>query len=209
MLATVELGQLLAVGRRRRGRPRGRCLRCRSPRGRRQPAARSRLGRHPRRLADRRRAADRRLRRQRGGGAPRALAARGRRALRRRAASSPVRRRRGARRACRCGRGRRSTRSPPRTRSARASSACSTCAIPAEWERLAIPRAQRRALWQLGDWRPSRDCRSAVVCASGGRAAIAASALRARLPQPVLRVDGGVADVLAALAREPVRLAHG
>ena len=40
-------------------------------------------------------------------------------------------------------------------------------------------------------------------CASGTRAAIAASALRSRLPQPVLRVDGGVADVLAALVHEP------
>jgi hydroxyacylglutathione hydrolase len=36
----------------------------------------------------------------------------------------------------------------------------------------------------------------------GGRAAIAASVVRARVPQPVLRVDGGVADVLAALVRE-------
>ncbi|MDX6598397.1 MAG: hypothetical protein QOE87_2284 [Gaiellales bacterium] len=77
---------------------------------------------------------------------------------------------------------------------------------PGEWERLAIPRAQHRPLWQLGDWRPSRNLPVAVVCASGGRAAIAASALRARLPQPVLRVDGGVADVLAALARQSVPL---
>jgi rhodanese-related sulfurtransferase len=46
----------------------------------------------------------------------------------------------------------------------------------------------------------------AVVCASGTRAAIAASALRARLRQPVLRLDGGVADVLAALVREPLAL---
>ena len=80
---------------------------------------------------------------------------------------------------------------------------------PGEWERLAIPRAQQRALWQLGDWRPSRNLPVAVVCASGARAAIAASALRARLPQVVLRVDGGVADVLAALARQPVPVAAG
>ena len=80
---------------------------------------------------------------------------------------------------------------------------------PGEWERLAIPRAQQRALWQLGDWRPSRNLPVAVVCASGARAAIAASALRARLPQMVLRVDGGVADVLAALARQPVPVAAG
>ena len=78
---------------------------------------------------------------------------------------------------------------------------------PSEWERLSVPRAQHCALWQLDHWRPSRHLPVAVVCASGGRAAIAASVLRARLPQPVLRVDGGVADVLAALAREPVPLA--
>ena len=69
-----------------------------------------------------------------------------------------------------------------------------------------LPASQRRALWQLGDWRPSRNLPVAVVCASGARAAIAASVLRARLPQEVLRVDGGVADVLAALARQPVPL---
>jgi rhodanese-related sulfurtransferase len=73
-----------------------------------------------------------------------------------------------------------------------------------EWEQLGIPGAQHRALWQLDGWSPSPGRPLAVVCASGARAAIAASALRARLPQPVLRVDGGVADVLAALAREPV-----
>jgi hypothetical protein len=44
------------------------------------------------------------------------------------------------------------------------------------------------------------------VGASGVRAAIAASVLRARLPQAVLRVDGGVADVLAALERVPAPL---
>jgi hydroxyacylglutathione hydrolase len=75
---------------------------------------------------------------------------------------------------------------------------------PSEWERLAVPGAHHRALWQLDGWSPSPGRPLAVVCASGARSAIAASALRARLAQPVLRVDGGVTDVLAALAREPV-----
>jgi glyoxylase-like metal-dependent hydrolase (beta-lactamase superfamily II)/rhodanese-related sulfurtransferase len=73
-----------------------------------------------------------------------------------------------------------------------------------ERERLAIPGAQHRALWQLADWSPAPGLPLAVVCAAGTRSAIAASALRARLAQPVVRVDGGVADVLAALARVPV-----
>jgi hydroxyacylglutathione hydrolase len=68
-----------------------------------------------------------------------------------------------------------------------------------EWQHLAIPGSQRRSLWQLADWRAPSGRPVAVVCASGARAAIAASALRARLPQTVLRVDGGAADVLAAL----------
>jgi rhodanese-related sulfurtransferase len=75
-----------------------------------------------------------------------------------------------------------------------------------EWQRLSIPGVERRSLWELGDWRPGDGLPVAVVCASGARSAIAASALRGRLPQPVLRVDGGVADVLAALLREPVAL---
>jgi hydroxyacylglutathione hydrolase len=75
-----------------------------------------------------------------------------------------------------------------------------------ECERLAVPGSQHCALWQLGGWRPSDRRGVAVVCASGGRAAIAASALRARIAQPVLRVEGGVADVLAALEREPAPL---
>lgn len=77
----------------------------------------------------------------------------------------------------------------------------------AEWERLSIAGADRRSLWELGDWQPGGGLPVAVVCAAGARSAIAASALRSRLPQPVLRVEGGVADVLAALAREPARVA--
>jgi hydroxyacylglutathione hydrolase len=72
-----------------------------------------------------------------------------------------------------------------------------------EYGRIAIPGSERRSLWQLASWRPSGRVPVVVVCASGARAAIAASVLRARLAQPVLRLDGGVADVLAALAREP------
>jgi hydroxyacylglutathione hydrolase len=72
-----------------------------------------------------------------------------------------------------------------------------------EYELFAIPGSDRRSLWQLAEWQPGGGLPVVVVCASGTRAAIAASALRGRLPQPVLRVDGGVADVLAALARDP------
>ncbi len=75
-----------------------------------------------------------------------------------------------------------------------------------EWQRLSIPGAERRSLWELSDWQPADGLPVAVACASGVRSAIAASALRGRLTQTVLRVDGGVADVLAALAREPVAL---
>jgi hydroxyacylglutathione hydrolase len=77
---------------------------------------------------------------------------------------------------------------------------------PGEWERLAIPGSQRSALWELGQWGAPSDDPVAVVCASGARAAIAASVLRARLPQSVMRVDGGIADVLAALACQPAAL---
>ena len=63
--------------------------------------------------------------------------------------------------------------------------------------------SERSALWQIGRWGAPSAAPVAVVCASGTRAAIAASVLRSRLPQPVLRVDGGVADVLAALVHEP------
>ena len=73
---------------------------------------------------------------------------------------------------------------------------------PAEWERFAIPRSAAPGALAARRLEPSRGLPVAVVCASGARAAIAASALRPRFPQPVLRVDGGVADVLAALARE-------
>jgi hydroxyacylglutathione hydrolase len=73
-----------------------------------------------------------------------------------------------------------------------------------EHERFALPGGARRSLWQLAGWQAGGRLPVVVVCASGARAAIAASALRARLPQPVLRLDGGVADVLAALACEPV-----
>jgi hydroxyacylglutathione hydrolase len=72
-----------------------------------------------------------------------------------------------------------------------------------EYALIAIPGSERRSLWQLAGWQPGGGLPVAVVCASGARAAIAASALRGRLAQPVLRLDGGVADILAALAREP------
>jgi hydroxyacylglutathione hydrolase len=75
-----------------------------------------------------------------------------------------------------------------------------------EYADSAIPGSERRSLWELGGWQPDGGLPIAVVCASGARAAIAASVLRSRLPQPVLRLDGGVADVLAALAREPLAL---
>jgi hydroxyacylglutathione hydrolase len=71
-----------------------------------------------------------------------------------------------------------------------------------EYARSAVPGSERRSLWQLAAWHPAGGVPVVVVCASGARAAIAASALRERLPQPVLRLDGGIADVLAALARE-------
>jgi rhodanese-related sulfurtransferase len=77
---------------------------------------------------------------------------------------------------------------------------------PAEWELLSIPGSQRNALWQLAAYGAPSAAPVGVVCASGGRAAIAASIVRARLPQPVLRVDGGIADVIAALVREPAAL---
>ena len=77
---------------------------------------------------------------------------------------------------------------------------------PGECERLAVPGAAQAPLWQVAAWNPADTRPLAVVCASGGRAAIAASALRGRARQPVLRVDGGVADVLAALAQEPLPL---
>jgi rhodanese-related sulfurtransferase len=77
---------------------------------------------------------------------------------------------------------------------------------PSEWERLTIPGVARSALWQLGRWGAPSAAPVAVVCASGARAAIAASALRTRLPQPVLRVDGAIADLQAALIREPAAL---
>ena len=77
---------------------------------------------------------------------------------------------------------------------------------PSEWQSFAIPGSQQHALWQLADYGAPSAAPVAVVCASGARAAIAASIVRARLPQPVLRVDGGVADVLAALVREPAAL---
>jgi hydroxyacylglutathione hydrolase len=73
---------------------------------------------------------------------------------------------------------------------------------PSEWEHLSIPGAERSALWQLGRWGAPSAAPVAVVCASGARAAIAASVLRTRLPQPVLRVDGAIADLQAALTRE-------
>ncbi len=76
-----------------------------------------------------------------------------------------------------------------------------------EYERSALPASERRSLWELEGWNPDGGVPVAVVCASGARAAIAASALRERLAQPVLRLDGGVADVLAALAREPAAVA--
>ena len=72
-------------------------------------------------------------------------------------------------------------------------------------------RPGRRARVPLGRARPARRAQSArgrrlrLRRACGDRR----SALRARLPQEVLRVDGGVADVLAALARPRVRLAAG
>jgi hydroxyacylglutathione hydrolase len=73
-------------------------------------------------------------------------------------------------------------------------------------EHAALPLrgAARRSLWQLADWEAGGRLPLVVACASGARAAIAASVLRARLPQPVLRLEGGVADVLAALACEPL-----
>jgi glyoxylase-like metal-dependent hydrolase (beta-lactamase superfamily II)/rhodanese-related sulfurtransferase len=77
---------------------------------------------------------------------------------------------------------------------------------PSEWEHLSIPGAERSALWQLGRWGTPSAATVIVVCASGARAAIAASALRTRLPQPVLRVDGAIADLQAALTREPAAL---
>jgi glyoxylase-like metal-dependent hydrolase (beta-lactamase superfamily II)/rhodanese-related sulfurtransferase len=77
---------------------------------------------------------------------------------------------------------------------------------PSEWQSFAIPGSQQHALWQLAQYGAPRAAPVAVVCASGTRAAIAASIVRARLPQPVLRVDGGIADVHAALAREPAAL---
>jgi len=77
---------------------------------------------------------------------------------------------------------------------------------PSEWEQLTIPGAERSALWQLSRWGAPSAAPVAVVCASGARAAIAASALRARLPQPVLRVDGAIVDLQAALIREPAAL---
>jgi hydroxyacylglutathione hydrolase len=73
---------------------------------------------------------------------------------------------------------------------------------PGEWAALSIPGSQHKALWQLAGYGAPSAAPVGVVCASGGRAAIAASVVRARVPQPVLRVDGGVADVLAALVRE-------
>jgi glyoxylase-like metal-dependent hydrolase (beta-lactamase superfamily II)/rhodanese-related sulfurtransferase len=77
---------------------------------------------------------------------------------------------------------------------------------PGECERLTIPGAERSALWQLGRWGAPSAAPVVVVCASGARAAIAASALRARLPQPIVRVDGAIADLQAALIREPAAL---
>ncbi|HEY3613595.1 MAG TPA: rhodanese-like domain-containing protein, partial [Gaiellales bacterium] len=75
-----------------------------------------------------------------------------------------------------------------------------------EHERMALPGGERRSLWELADWQAAGGPPLVVACASGARAAIAASVLRARLSRPVLRLDGGVADVLAALAREPVAI---
>ncbi|HMG97636.1 MAG TPA: hypothetical protein VK546_01875, partial [Gaiellales bacterium] len=66
--------------------------------------------------------------------------------------------------------------------------------------------SQKHALWQLAQYGAPSAAPVGVVCASGTRAAIAASIVRARLPQPVLRVDGGIADLDAALVREPAAL---
>ena len=77
---------------------------------------------------------------------------------------------------------------------------------PSEWQSFTIPGSQQHALWQLAQYGAPSAAPVGVVCASGTRAAIAASIVRARLPQPVLRVDGGIADLNAALVREPAAL---
>ena len=136
------------------------CLRCRPPRRRRQPAAAIRLDRHARGVAARRRAAARRstarARRMRaartGCSRPWASSAS--------AASSAGTSRAGARRACRCGWGRRSIRSPLPVPSARGELSLLDVRDPAEWERFAIPRARRRALWQLEAGSPRASSRS-------------------------------------------------
>jgi hydroxyacylglutathione hydrolase len=80
---------------------------------------------------------------------------------------------------------------------------------PAERERLAIAGSQQHALWELASYGAPSAAPVGVVCASGTRAAIAASVVRRRLPQPVVRVDGGITDVLAALARDERALEAG
>ncbi|MFL5822349.1 MAG: rhodanese-like domain-containing protein [Solirubrobacteraceae bacterium] len=72
---------------------------------------------------------------------------------------------------------------------------------PAEWSGGHIPGSQSLPLSVLGDGRAAAESLQApiaVVCASGVRAAVAASILRRHTRQPVTRVSGGV-DQMAQL----------
>ena len=73
---------------------------------------------------------------------------------------------------------------------------------PAEWSVGHIPGSQSLPLSVLGDGRAAAEALQApiaVVCASGLRAAVAASILRRHSQHPVTRVEGGVrADQLSS-----------
>ncbi len=72
---------------------------------------------------------------------------------------------------------------------------------PAEWSDGHVERSRSLPLSELGDGRnggPALEAPIAVVCASGIRAAVAASILRRRGHDPVWRVSGGIAALAAA-----------
>jgi rhodanese-related sulfurtransferase len=76
---------------------------------------------------------------------------------------------------------------------------------PSEWSSGHIPGSRNLPLSELGDGREAAaalDAPIAVVCASGARAALAASILRRRGRFPVARVSGGVQQI----AREGISL---
>jgi hydroxyacylglutathione hydrolase len=80
---------------------------------------------------------------------------------------------------------------------------------PAEWSTGHIAGSRSLPLSELGDGRDpalALEPPIAVVCASGARAALAASILRRRGHDPVWRVSGGVEQLRrlgAPMAREP------